>query len=241
MKISAAALVFSVAAWGAGPAFEVTSVKVNQLPAGQRHVEFGCSNGRFVSLGIGLGSALLWAYKIDYFQLADSPALNSPSPIFDIDARAAGAVSEDQCRLMVQTLLGHRFKLAMHWETRPIRVYALLPGKNGSKMIPVTPDLKDPGVGVSINDGHGSGPATGWSMADLTSRLGRWTNSDAPVVDRTGLAGFYKISLEITFSITPGESTDIFAVAAQLGLRAEDRKEPFQVLVIDHLESPDAN
>ncbi len=133
---------------------------------------------------------------------------------------------------MVQTLLADRFKLAMHWETKPIRVYALLPGKSGSKMTRVTPEVKDEAI---------SGPRTGWSMTDLVDRFGRWTSSDAPVLDRTGLDGYYKISVEVTVSSKPGETTDIATVAQQLGLRVEDRKEPFQVLVIDHIEMPDEN
>jgi uncharacterized protein (TIGR03435 family) len=233
----------SVAAWGAGPAFEVTSVKSNKLPPRERHVEFGCSpEGRFVSLGTGLRSSLLWAYKIDYFQLPTAPAgIDSPSAIFDVEGHAPGPVSEDECRQMVQALLADRFKLAIHWETRPIRVYALLPGKNGAKMTRVTPEVRDPGLGVVINGRAFNGPRTGWSMADLVDRLGRWTSSYAPVVDRTGLDGFFKISVEVTVSATPGETTDVATVAQQLGLRVEDRKEPFPVLVIDHLEQPDAN
>jgi uncharacterized protein (TIGR03435 family) len=224
-------------------AFEVTSVKVNTLSDRERHVEFGCSpGGRFVSLGVGLRSAVLWAYKIEYFQLPEVHAgVNLDATHFDIEARAAGAVSEDECRQMVQALLADRFKLAFHWEVKPIRVYALVVGKNGPKMTKVTPDVKDPGIGVMINGLLGKGPTTGYSMAALPALLGRWTSSDAPVVDRTGLEGFYKISIEITVGSQPGETTDIATVAQQLGLRAEDRKEPFQTLVIDHLEMPDPN
>jgi uncharacterized protein (TIGR03435 family) len=236
-------LTLSVATWGAGPAFEVTSVKSNKLPPRERHVEFGCSpEGRFVSLGLGVRGALLWAYKLEYFQLPDAPAwIDSPNALFDIEGRAASPVSEVECRQMVQTLLAARFKLAVHWETRPIRVYALLPGRGALKMIKVTPEIKDPGAGIVINGSPASGLRTGFSMADLAPLVGRWTSSDAPVVDRTGLEGFYKISVEVTVSRTPGETTDIATVAQQLGLRVEDRKEPFQVLVIDHLEPPDAN
>jgi uncharacterized protein (TIGR03435 family) len=222
--------------------FEVTSVKANNLPDRESPVQFGCSNGRFVSLGLGLRSALLWAYKIEYFQLPDvRTGLNLDAAHFDIEARAGGAVSEDECRKMVQSLLADRFKLAVHYEVRPIRVYALVIARGGPKMTKVTAEVKDPGIGVMINGRLRNGPSTGYSMAALPSLLGRWTSSDAPVVDRTGLQGFYKISVEITVGSPPGETTDIFTVAQQLGLRAEDRKEPFQVLVIDHLENPDPN
>jgi hypothetical protein len=51
---------------------------------------------------------------------------------FEIDARAKGNPSKDQMRLMMQSLLADRFKLAVHFETKEEPVYALTlvkPGK----------------------------------------------------------------------------------------------------------------
>ncbi|HTZ73323.1 MAG TPA: TIGR03435 family protein [Candidatus Aquilonibacter sp.] len=62
---------------------------------------------------------------------------------FDIDARASGNPTKDQFRLMMQSLLAHRFKLALHTETRAGPVYALLldkPGKFGPQLQPHTAD-----------------------------------------------------------------------------------------------------
>jgi len=56
---------------------------------------------------------------------------------FDIEAKAettGKAVSQDQMRLMVQTLLEDRFKLKVHRETRELPVYNMVLEKNGPKM-----------------------------------------------------------------------------------------------------------
>jgi uncharacterized protein (TIGR03435 family) len=53
---------------------------------------------------------------------------------FDIQASVQGNPTKDQMRLMMQSLLADRFKLAVHYENRQVPVYALLmetPGKLG--------------------------------------------------------------------------------------------------------------
>ena len=70
-----------------------------------------------------------------------------------------------------------------------------------------------------------------------------------PVVDRTGLTGFYNFTLRWTpDGRTAGDAPEdasapsIFtAVQEQLGLKLEPTKAPVQVLVIDRLERPSAN
>ena len=58
---------------------------------------------------------------------------------FEIEARAQGNPSKDQMRLMMQALLADRFKLAVHFETHEIPIFALTlvkPGKTGPKLRP---------------------------------------------------------------------------------------------------------
>jgi uncharacterized protein (TIGR03435 family) len=58
---------------------------------------------------------------------------------FDIEARAEGNPTKDQMRLMMQSLLADRFKLAVHRETSQAPVFALVlvkPGKTGPGLRP---------------------------------------------------------------------------------------------------------
>jgi uncharacterized protein (TIGR03435 family) len=58
---------------------------------------------------------------------------------FEIEARAKGNPTKDQMRLMMQSLLAGRFKLAVHFETKEEPVYALTlvkSGKTGPKLRP---------------------------------------------------------------------------------------------------------
>ena len=181
-----------------------------------------------------------WAYRIDLFQQPTVPPQVGDA-VWDIDGRAAGPVTEDQCREMVQTLLADRFKMKLRREPKEIPVYALVVAKDGPKMTKVTAETKNPGDGITINGKQMRGaPETGYSMDYLASILaGPLTAPDRPVVNRTGLEGFYKISLEVT--ISQEYSTDLATAARRLGLIAEPRKEVFDILVIDHIEMPDAN
>jgi hypothetical protein len=58
---------------------------------------------------------------------------------FEIHARASGNPTKDQMRLMMQSLLADRFKLAIHFETQQVPVLALVlvkPGVTGPKLRP---------------------------------------------------------------------------------------------------------
>ncbi len=239
------------------PAFEVTSVKPyqsGQIPS----LELTCAKGRFVARGSRLGPTLWWAYDIKPNQVVGSPdwveSAYSKS-FYDIEAKTSGPVTEAQCKLMVQSLLADRFKLVTHRELREVSVYALVVAKNGPKMRKVTEDDTSPGINVKVDGrpmGVPRGGATrppGWSMDYLAdflaiAQLGR------PIVNRTGLEGAYKISLDFSTSfprqpdyIPPFDAgPDIRdALREQLGLRLDNAKALVPQLFIDHIEKPDAN
>ena len=68
-----------------------------------------------------------------------------------------------------------------------------------------------------------------------------------PIVDKTGLAGKYDLSLEWTPDDTPvdsplaGGSSLFTAVQEQLGLKLTSTHGPVKTLVIDHVEPPSPN
>jgi uncharacterized protein (TIGR03435 family) len=87
-----------------------------------------------------------FAYKLSVIQ---RQALNSQLPNwaaterFDIEARAATRSTKDQMRLMMQSLLANRFKLAAHFETQQGPIFALALtelGKTGPQLRPYSDD-----------------------------------------------------------------------------------------------------
>jgi uncharacterized protein (TIGR03435 family) len=82
--------------------------------------------------------------------------------------------------------------------------------------------------------------ARGASMRRLASLLG--PRVDAPVVDATGLTGFYDFSLEFARDVSAAKAPDapslFTALQEQLGLRLERRPAQIEVLVIESVERP---
>jgi uncharacterized protein (TIGR03435 family) len=231
----------------AQPAFEVASVKPFTLTLATA-VPPSCPVGRFVAR-FGLASIIDWAYGIQPFQLDGLEKWPTARGAFAIEATSAPVspepASDARCRAMLQALLAERFKLAVHRETRTLSVYALLIAKNGAKMQPATDADQD---GVHVNGAKTFGSPKGWSMEELADFLAR-SFYLTPVVDRTGLQGLYRLTLNFAPGLynvpgvaPQGDGPDIFsAVESQLGLKLEQRKEPVEVMVIDYIEQPEAN
>lgn len=164
--------------------FEVASVK-EDLPdtSGKRVMPasnvplapgdtFSPTGGLFQATHWPLIAYISFAYKLLPGQLQ---SLNNDLPkwtmqdFFDIDARAAGNPTKDQFRLMMQSLLANRFKLAMHTERRQQPVFALVldkPGKFGPQLHQHTgdssacaPATADSALPVTTNTVDGGFPA----------------------------------------------------------------------------------
>jgi uncharacterized protein (TIGR03435 family) len=130
--------------------FDVASVKPNKLRA-QASSNVPLGPGEMYSPNGGLFSAkdnpllvyIMFAYKVT--SLNDLQGIPSwvADDNFDIEARAQGNPTKDQMRLMMQSLLADRFKLAIHTENqnRPIYELVLLkPGKTGPQLQRFTDD-----------------------------------------------------------------------------------------------------
>ncbi len=198
---------------------------------------------------------------------------------FDIEARAEGTPTKDQFRLMVQSLLAERFKLKMHRETRRLQVYALLlakAGKTGPQLVPHSEDPPCSNVAtgaaqvtaksflnpcgllsvISTPQGFQFGTRN-VTMQYLADNLPDIPGVDLrrPLLDRTGLAGAYDITLLFIPELRPGFDlppdvqvpsdttgpTFLEALRAQAGLRLVPQKALVDVLVIDHIEEPAPN
>jgi uncharacterized protein (TIGR03435 family) len=248
--------------------FDVASVKQNKsdarsitnFPPGPEDA-YAPDGGSFSGSGVTLYQYISLAYDFTVF---DYQLLKSRLPEwvltdrFDIQARGSGNPTKAQMRLMIQSLLADRFKLAIHFETREVPVFALVlakPGKTGPQLHPHT---NEPPCSTASPCGRfdslpnppgqfriGARDVTMGFIANVlaTSELGR------PVLDQTRLTGNFDFTLEWTPNIPvspdfiPDQSgpTYIEALKEQLGLKLESTRGPVQVPVIDHVERPDEN
>lgn len=124
----------------ARPTFDVASVRQNKSDdeaymnvspvLGDSPVSTG---GVYSARNIPLIQFIAFAYSLTQIQLASVVAQVpwTAEDHFDIEARAAGDPDKAQYRLMMQSLLADRFKLAVHRETRMVPVYALVLAKRG--------------------------------------------------------------------------------------------------------------
>jgi hypothetical protein len=122
--------------------FEVASLRLSapNAPPSENSFQINAqddfsSTGGFFRSSAHLIMYIIFAYKIvDTSQygslLAQLPKWGNTDQ-FVIEARAEGNPTKNQYRLMMQSLLADRFKLAIHTETRQLPVYALILSKSG--------------------------------------------------------------------------------------------------------------
>ena len=86
----------------------------------------------------------------------------------------------------------------------------------------------------------------GTTMADLIRMMA--VAAGRPIVDRTGLAGFFSVAFRfqriprLNATTSPDDPPIVFtAVQEQLGLKLDSSRTEAQVLVIDHNERPTEN
>jgi uncharacterized protein (TIGR03435 family) len=137
---------------GGKASFDVASVKQDTAPPSPDTVHSNIDLGfalfdtarmaKPVSASGGLFSETnhsLWEYISFAYKLwpQETSTLRAELPgwamknRYDIEARASGIPTKDQYRLMLQALLADRFKLAVHFETKEMPVFALVLDKSG--------------------------------------------------------------------------------------------------------------
>jgi uncharacterized protein (TIGR03435 family) len=137
---------------------------------------------------------------------------------------------------MLQTLLKERFQMTLHMDQKVMTHYELVVGKNGPKMKESTVAQTE-SSGRARLDGISSNHMDMNMLARLLSRMTRM-----PVLDKTGLTGFYQIDLKYADEVSakaaenPTGPSVFTAVQEQLGLKLESKKGPVEVLVVDHAE-----
>ena len=188
---------------------------------------------------------------------------------FDIEARGPANATKDQMRLMMQSLLADRFKLAVHWENRDTPVFTVVlakPGKTGPQLVadsgscsnstgsdskaasPAPPGLCGQGGMRYLPDGQYQVAGRDEPMEKLAPELRFWpgTGVDRPLVDGTGLAGTFSWKMIWAPEPQPGQPaadgpTYLEALRDQLGLKLVPATATMPFLILDHIEEPTPN
>jgi uncharacterized protein (TIGR03435 family) len=125
------------------PAFEVASVKLSPplAPGENPGMHVSSSAARLDYMKINLAMAIREAYGVTPWQLEPNTGPESiASERYDIQATIPQPATKEQVQLMWQRLLAERFHLKVHWEEKPRPEYALVVGKGGLKIAPVSTD-----------------------------------------------------------------------------------------------------
>jgi uncharacterized protein (TIGR03435 family) len=186
---------------------------------------FRFTGGRF-SAAFPLIAYITFAYKLTLSPQEQKDALSSipkwvNTDIFEISARASiSNPTKDQLRLMMQSLLAERFRLAVHFDTKVVPAFELVmvkPGKLGPALLrheqgPPCPEREGSNVaaagtifpavcGVYLVDPNAENMRIGvrnTTMGLFASMIPNLPFGEVsrPLVDRTGLKGAFDITVE---------------------------------------------
>jgi uncharacterized protein (TIGR03435 family) len=137
----------AVATLGQTPAFDVASIKPagnlqSQVLSGKLHIGMSIDAAR-VDIGMmSLADLIPIAFGVKPYQVTGPDWMKENR--FDILAKMPEGATKDQVPQMLQALLVDRFKLVVHRESKDHPIYALVIGKNGSKLKESTPGAETP-------------------------------------------------------------------------------------------------
>jgi len=241
--------------------FEVASVKPNTAN-GPMDTTPRRSGDLVTWHNIRVYTAIYYAWHLHgSYQMIGYPDTAVGTEWYDLDARVGREATDDEVRLMMQSLLEDRFKLKVHREMREIPEFELVIAKGKPKLTPS--EGKEP-LNVTIENRTLHIPAgrcstSLWrdgahtvchsaSFEEITRSVS--SSKRAPVVDKTGITGTY----DIHFHFVPQEAkAGVYdtpeepgprieqSIQEELGLKLDKTKGPVEVLVIDHLEKPAGN
>jgi len=236
--VLAVCLCAPIIAWGQ-ESFEAASIRLHPGVI-TRSSDPAVTGNRVKAVASRLLDMIYTAYHVRPDQVVGLPGWVA-SEHYDLEATAGRAITVEQMRAMLQTLLAQRFQLQVHRETREIPMYSLVLGKNGPKFkqseVDETPQGSIMGDGVVMHMVVAKG-----TMAQLASRLSS-NGAERPVMDKTGLSGIYSFKLNwVNDTAAAGELPSLaVALQEQLGLKLEAAKGPVEFIVVDHVEKPSAN
>lgn len=231
----------------AAASFEVASVRPAALAQeggeGSSRSQIETAADGVTMRNVDLPELIEWAYGLQSYQVAKTNALANER--YDIRARAGDRSDDQALKRMMQDLLAKRFKLQIHREPKTTSVYELVVGRGGPKLPKDKSGTLPPGYAHESlpHVVAGSFVFSNVSMEEFARQLTEIRGIDLPVVDRTGIAGVYDITLKGAASavLDPQGPSMITLVQEQLGLKLVTAKDPVEVLVVDRVERPSAD
>lgn len=264
-------------------AFEVISIRRHTAASGPVQRGTATPDG-FRSIGLPIFSIFQMAYAPPNQRgmlrgdlIAGAPAWLSDEP-YDIVAKVDEAdladwrkpeMKQTMLRAMLQAMLAERCKVVVHQASNEVPVYDLVVGKGGPKFKQAetvdTVELrqKHPSGGIMTGTGTVAVEGPNGIQFFYAIRMAILANTilpsvaDRPVIDKTGLTGYYDLALPssalrppppppvvsqpLDAPSPPLQDESIFAVLEGLGLRLNPAKGQVETLVIDHVERPSEN
>ena len=238
-------------------AFDVVSIKRHTVVERGGRLGFQ-PGGRFVMVNVTAAGLILTAYPTSTGDFVGAPDWVR-SERFDIDARATVEPTREQEQALLRTLLGDRFRFAAHYESQERPVYNLVVARPGGRLGPQIRRI-DVDCLTYKADPNDRG-ASGGEMPPCSSRMSGGTTllivsggrtmqelGDSmqglvgrPIVDKTGLSGYYAFTLDTSGFADPGPGAIFTAVQEQLGLKLESARAPINTLIVDRIERPAEN
>jgi len=252
--------------------FEVASIRPSAQDNQRVDVGLHLDGAQARIASLSLRDYVGMAYRVRSYQVSGPDWIANER--FDINATMPAGSKLDQIPEMMQALLAERFGLKFHRVQKEFPVYLLARGKRPLALRESSVDAAaTPGAvtvsgsgssaGVSVNLGGGASytfannkfEGKKLNMATLTDSLSAYM--DLPVIDGTGLNGFYDFTLDITAEdyrsmliraavangvvlppqalrlLETATTPSLFDAINNVGLSLEAKKMPLDVIVID--------
>jgi uncharacterized protein (TIGR03435 family) len=166
---------------------------------------------------------------------------------YDVIAQGS-ATTDEELRLMTQSLLTSQLKLVTHSVPRTLNAYVLTVGKDGPNLQPSTSRGKascDPVGPQGIRAGGQHRQCKNMRMPDLVVALSEMANQyfDKPILNQTGLWGTYDFRLDWVGlqNVAALGGQTIYEAVEKIGLKLEEKAVSGPILAIDHVEKPAQN
>lgn len=226
--------------------FDVVSIKPTDEKAVATFFGTGVRGNRWFGAHVSLRTMIQASREREGFDMPGR-VIGGPTWIdtdhFEVEAAINSRPGDERVQEMIRTMLTDRFHLRTHLEKKILPAYELVLARRdvlGPKLERTDADCR-PRCGVTIDAGQRmrSDGAEMTRFAFVLSTMVR-----RPVIDRTGLTGSFKLSMDyapLTDAAGPpvSDAPSLFtALEEQLGLRLRSIKAPLDVLVVDRADRP---